>query len=82
MRRRDFITFSAELPLASHWRCARSKALRVTRLSRRCPTSGDSLTNSAKPALIQLPHIRRRFRPATILRFEMPGERKASNTIR
>jgi hypothetical protein len=39
-------------------------------------------TNSAKLALIQLPHIRRRFRPATILRFEMPGELKASNTIR
>jgi hypothetical protein len=39
------------------------------------------LPNSAKLALIQLPHIRRRFRPATILRFEMPGERETPTTL-
>src|SRR5580704_4271402 len=63
---------------------------RYTRSKRRCRPSdylgvarpAVTRTNSVKVALIQLPHIHRRFRPATILRFEMPGERKASNTIR
>ncbi len=45
-------------------------------------SGGDPVPRSAKQALIQLPHIRRRFRLATIPRSEMRGERKASNTIR
>src|SRR5262249_47878825 len=55
----------------------RSVALRWRHL-----IQGRPLPDSAKQALIQLPRIRRRFRPAKILPFEMPGERQASNTIR
>jgi len=46
------------------------------------PAQGRPPANPAKQALVQLPHIRFRFRPAKILRFEMPGDRRASNTIR